>query len=506
MRSHNDPAPGTPRGQDAERAELSGLNEPNAPKQVAHGGPNVPERAAPGEDHTGPDDHHTGPDDDLRDPLATTGAFNLPTMTGGIPVLEDDADRDTAHLPTEQDYARTRQKVTGLVIAVLTTLSAVGPLATDMYIPAFPQAIIDLDTTAARLQFTLTAFFIGAAIGQVVAGPLSDRLGRRTPLLVGIVLCLVASLACALAPTAELMLIARFAQGIGGGFGMVLGRAVIIDLTDGPELFRIMSLMQGIAGIAPIMAPLLGGLILLVGQWREIFLVIAGLSLLSLIGVLTLIGESLPPERRHAGGFRTFAGNMVMLLRRPVFRSYMLVNACSAFALMSYVSASSFVVQHMLGYSSTVYSISFAINSTGMMALSFASARLTKKHDPRLLMRIGILTVIAASAALLVGALWLDTPAWIVLPAFFFTVAPQGFIFGNGAALVSQEAIDFAGTGTAMIGLGFTFAASIAAPLVGIAGEDTALPMAIAMLTGALLCLTMFVIAGRAISVRPTRA
>ncbi|MBP2382785.1 multidrug effflux MFS transporter [Brachybacterium sacelli] len=449
---------------------------------------------------------HAAPDprrDDAHDePLTSTGSVPttsgaIPTITGAIPVMEDVADHDLAQLPSEEELSRTRGKVTILVIVVLTTLSAIGPLATDMYIPAFPEVASDLGTSASRMQLTITAFFLGTASGQVVAGPLSDRLGRRTPLLIGIVLCLLASIGCALAPSVEFLLVLRILQGIGGGFGMVLGRAVLIDMTDGPELFRLMNIMQGVGGVAPIVAPLLGGIILVFGQWREIFLVISAMSLISLIGVLTRIPESLPPSRRHAGGFHTFLRNCRTLLRRRIFVAYMLVNAFSAFALMAYVSASSFVVQEMLGFTSSEYSVSFAINSMGMMALSLLSARLTRSIHPRKLIRVGLIVVTLASFSLLIGSLFLDTPAWIVLPAFFFTVAPQGLIFGNGGALASDQAREIAGTGSAMLGLGFSFSASIAAPLVGIAGTHSSLPMAITMVIGCLISGAFFVVAGR---------
>ena len=422
---------------------------------------------------------------------------SIPTITGAIPVLEDPADHDIAHLPDEEELRRTRGKVTAIVILVLTTLSAIGPLATDMYIPAFPEVAEELGTTASRMQLTITAFFLGTASGQIVAGPLSDRLGRRGPLLIGIILCLLASIGCAMAPSAEVLLVLRVIQGIGGGFGMVLGRAVLIDMTDGPELFRIMNIMQGVGGVAPIVAPLLGGIILVFGQWREIFLVIAAMSLISLLGVIFLIPESLPVSRRHSGGFRTFLRNCRTLLGRRIFVAYMLVNAFSAFALMAYVSASSFVVQEMLGFTSSEYSVSFAINSMGMMAMSLLSARLTRTIHPRRLIRVGLIVVSLASFSLLIGSLFLDTPAWIVLPAFFFTVAPQGMIFGNGGALASDQAREFAGTGSAMLGLGFSFAASIAAPLVGVAGTHSSLPMAIAMVCGVLISGAFFVMAGR---------
>lgn len=425
----------------------------------------------------------------------TTGP--VPTMTGGIPVLEDLHDRDLAKLPSEQEYARTRSKVTALVIVVLTTLSAIGPLATDMYIPAFPEVIDTLGTTAARVQLTITAFFVGTATGQIVAGPASDRLGRRLPLLIGIVLCLIGSIGCALAPDIAVLSVFRVLQGIGGGFGMVLGRAVLIDLTDGPELFRIMNIMQGVGGVAPIVAPLLGGLILLVGQWREVFWVIGAMSLISLVGVLFLIPESLPPSRRHRGGFRAFLGNAGRLLRRPQFTGYLLVNGASAFAVMAYVSASTFVLQEMLGFSEQQYSISFAINSLGMMIMSFASARLTRTYHPRRLITVGLSVVAVAAAALLIGSLFLGTPVWIVLPAFFLVIAPQGLIFGNGAALASQHATDYAGTGSALLGLGFSFSASVAAPLVGLAGTGSSLPMAIAICIGVTVSITCLVLVGR---------
>lgn len=430
----------------------------------------------------------------------TTGA--IPTMTGGIPVLEDLADRDIAHLPSEAEYARTRSKVTVMVIVVLTTLSSIGPLATDMYIPAFPEVTGALGTTPARLQFTLTAFFVGTASGQIVAGPLSDRVGRKGPLLVGIVLCLLGSIGCALAPDVTFLLLFRVLQGVGGGFGMVLGRAVLIDMTDGPELFRIMNIMQGIGGLAPIVAPLLGGLILVVGEWREIFWVIGGMSLISLVGVITLIRESLPESRRHAGGFRAFLHNTKTLLQRRIFTSYLLVNAFSAFAVMAYVSASTFVMQEMLGFSSQTYSILFAINSGGMMSMSFLSARLTRTIHPRRLISVALSVVAFAAVTLLIGSLFLGTPAWLVLPAFFLTVAPQGMIFGNGAALASQEAADFAGTGSALLGLGFSFSASIAAPIVSIAGEHSSLPMAIAISVGVTMSITCLILAGRGASGR----
>lgn len=447
----------------------------------------------------------------LSEPPTSTGPINLPTLSGAVPVLEDGdfveremaEDRQEATAREEArrtgalDGVETRYKVTALIVFVLTTISATGPLATDMYIPAFPQVLVDFDTTAARLQLTLTAFFLGTASGQILAGPLSDRLGRRAPLIVGLVLCLLGSVGCALATNVDMMTAMRVLQGFGGGFGMVLGRAVLIDLASGPELFRTLNIMQGIGGIAPIVAPLLGGVVLLVSQWQAVFWVIGSMTAISLIGVIFAIPESLPADKRQSGGLRTFLRNVKTLLKRPIFTIYLLVNAFSAFALMSYVSASTFVVQDMLGFSSTVYSVSFAVNSTGMMAMSFLSARLVRTIAPRVLIGIGLSIVGVAATALLIGSLLGTPPAWLVFPAFFFIVAPQGLIFGNGAAMASSEATDLAGTGSALLGLGFSFAASSAAPLVGLAGSSSSLPMAVTMTIGVVISLIMWMMAGR---------
>src|SRR5699024_10373741 len=198
-----------------------------------------------------------------------------------------------------------------------------------------------------------------------------------------------------------------------------------------------------------------------------------------------------------SGGFRTFLRNVRSPLRRRIFVAYMLVTAFSAFALMAYVSASSFVVQEMLGFTSTEYSVRFAINSMGMMTMSLLSARLTRTIHPRKLIRVGLIAVSLASLSLLIGSLLLAPPPGVVLPPLVFTVAPPGMIFRNGGALASDQAREFAGTGSAMLGLGFSFSASVAAPLVGIAGTHSSLPMAIAMVCGVLICGTFFVLAGR---------
>ncbi|MGQ4506679.1 multidrug effflux MFS transporter [Dermabacteraceae bacterium P13103] len=418
---------------------------------------------------------------------------DVPTATGGIPVV---ADGTVQCHPDRAQRKQNQKRITALMIAVLTTLSAVAPFAIDTYIPAFPVAKEELNTTQSLLQFTLTSFFIGTAVGQIVAGPLSDRFGRRKPLLTGILVCLLASLGCAFSPNITALLWFRMLQGIGGGFGMVLGRAVLIDMTEGPELFRLMNIMQGVNGIAPIIAPIVGGIIIEFSYWRNVFYVSVAMSLISLIGIIFLIPESLPPERRHGGGMHTFLKNCRILFGRRDYLGYLLVNAFSAMTLMAYVSASSFVVQDMLGFSASAYSLVFACYAMGLMSMSLLSARLNRSVPPRSLIRIGLTMSSAGSLLLLLGALN-GTPAWAVLPGFLLAVPAQGFIFGNGAALASSRARDVAGTASALLGLGFSFSASFASPLVGVAGSQSSLPMALVMCGGAMVSVTMFILVGR---------
>lgn len=394
-------------------------------------------------------------------------------------------------------------RVTPLIVLILTALSAIGPLATDMYIPAFPVATKDLGTTPAGMQLTLTSFFVGMGAGQIVAGPFSDRFGRRTPLLIGIVLCFIGSVCCALAVGIDFMLAARLLQGFGGGVGMVLGRAVLIDIAKGPELFRTLNIMQGIGGVAPIVAPLLGGAILLFATWRESFWFISAISFLSLIAVLFKIPETHPRNLRQSGGFKMLTINAASLFKRRRFTAYLFLNMFSAFCLMAYVSASSFVTQNMFGFAPFEYSLTFAVNSFGLMSMSFLSARLAGTVKPRRLVKIGLSISSTGALALLIGVLFLNTPVYIVLPGFFLIVMAQGFIFGNGGALASQEALDMTGTASALLGLGFSFAAALAAPLVGLAGNNSALPMALVMAAGALLAWSFYYLAGRA---KPTLA
>ena len=195
-----------------------------------------------------------------------------------------------------------------VVLGTVVLVSAIAPLATDMYVPAFPQVGDDLAASATQVQLTLTTFFVGMALGQLVGGPVSDARGRRTPLLVSLVVMTAASVACAFAPSIGLMMLVRFVQGFSGGWAMVTARSVVIDLSEGPRLVRHLNVIAGITGVAPIVGPLMGAAILQLTDWRVSFWVVAALGAAMVLTVALGVPESLPAERRHGGGLRQLGG------------------------------------------------------------------------------------------------------------------------------------------------------------------------------------------------------
>ncbi|MEH3075566.1 MAG: multidrug effflux MFS transporter [Quadrisphaera sp.] len=387
--------------------------------------------------------------------------------------------------------------VSAALIAAVVLLTAIAPLATDMYVPAFPDVARDLGTSATAVQLTLTTFFTGMALGQLVGGPVSDARGRRAPLLVAIAVVLLASVACALAPSIEVMAAARFVQGLAGGWAMVIGRAVVVDLATGPQLVRSLNLVQGVGGVAPVLAPLLGGVILQLSDWRAPFWAIALITAVTGAVVWFVVPESLPAGRRHAGGLRSFAGAARQVLGDRTYVGFLV--ACSAMmvALFAYVATSAFVLRSMNGLSPIAYSVSFAANAAGMTVAALVSARLAGRVPTRTVILAGQLLALAAGFAMLVGAVWFGTPLVLALVSFFALMVAIGFVLGNAGALASAAVPEHPGTGSAVLGMLQWGAAGVAAPLAGIGGEHTAVPVAVQMTLGAAVSLVALLVVGR---------
>ncbi|MBK9695982.1 MAG: multidrug effflux MFS transporter [Propionibacteriaceae bacterium] len=368
------------------------------------------------------------------------------------------------------------------VLAAVVLVSGIAPLATDMYVPAFPVVGADLAATASQVQLTLTTFFVGMALGQLVGGPVSDARGRRRPLLVSLVVLTAASVACALAPSIGWMLAARFVQGLAGGWAMVTARAVVVDLARGAGLVRSLNLVAGVGGIAPIVGPLLGGVILQFSGWRVSFWIVAALGAAMVLAVLASVPESLPEARRHRGGLVDLVRPVREVVSHRRFVAFLIVNALSMGVIFAYVATSAFILQTMNGLTPIEYSLDFAANAVGLAAATLLAAHLAGRVRTETIIGIGVALTGAAGLALLVGALWLELPLWLAIVAFFVLMSAQGFIGPNAGALASDAVPHQPGTGSAVLGFLQWTMAGLIAPLTGIGGDTNAVPMAVIIL------------------------
>lgn len=368
------------------------------------------------------------------------------------------------------------------MFGTLVLLSMTGPLAIDMYLPGLPQIGADLGTSASMAQLTLTTFMIGLAVGQLVIGPLSDGLGRRRLLLIGTAVFGVSALACALAPSIAVLLIARFLMGFSGGAGVVLARAVIADRAQGDRAAKLFSLMMVIGGLAPVLAPLLGGVLMDPIGWRGIFFVLTGVSAVMFFGVWQFIPETLEPARRHGTSAASFLRNLGTVLRHRQYLGYTVGFGLSFGALFAYISSSPFIIQDLLGFSPGMFSILFAVNAVGLAGANALSSRLIGRFRPRQLLTVGLAALLAVGTLLTMVGFAGVTSAAVILPLMFALASSIGLVFGNATALALGQVRHVAGSGSAVLGaLQFTIGAAVS-PLAGLGGGTTIVPMALTVL------------------------
>ncbi len=370
------------------------------------------------------------------------------------------------------------------MLCVLALISAIAPLSIDMYLPGLPLMADALDTTAASVQLTLTTFMAGLGIGQLIIGPISDGLGRRRILLAATIITALSGAACAVAPNIEFLIGARLVQGLSGGAAIVLARACIADRARGDDAAKLFSIMMIIGGIAPVVAPLIGG---------------------ALLGPRRVARDLLGPGGRGRcnGGWCRFArsrdtsaratprrriegliSNLRYVVRNRHYLGYALAFVFGFGALFAYISASPFVVQNVLGLSPSQFSIAFAVNATGMVTAAMITTRLLGRVGARTLLRFGVCLLLMGGAVLFcTSVVFSSTNTWLILVPLFVAISSIGFIMGNATALAQGEVTNAAGTGSALMGAGQFGLAALVSPLVGIAGEDTAVPMAIAIPT-----------------------
>lgn len=365
-------------------------------------------------------------------------------------------------------------------VVVLGLLVGLGPFTIDLYLPALPVVADELNAAEATIQLTLTATMIGFGLGQLVIGPWSDTVGRKLPLILATALHVGASIGVAFAPSIEWVLVFRVLQGVGAAGGGVVAMATVRDLFGGQPLVGMLSRLALVTSLAPILAPVIGSQLLAVLDWRGLFLALAGYGIVVSILAATFIVETLPPERRRVKGHSTTAQRYRAVLSDRVFIGVALIAGLMFSGLFAYLSSSSFVFQEVYGLDAQQFGILFAINSIGLAVSSQVASRLMRRFAPPKILAVSLpLMALAGFGA--AGAAALGAPMWVIVACTFVFLSCAGLSFPciQVTALAPHGAE--AGTAAALLGAINFGLASAAAPIVGLFGTESAIPMGLGM-------------------------
>ncbi|AJS60490.1 multidrug effflux MFS transporter [Paenibacillus sp. IHBB 10380] len=361
---------------------------------------------------------------------------------------------------------------------VLGTLSAFGPFSLDMYLPSLPLLADDLHTSTSYAQLSLTACMAGLAIGQLLAGPLSDVRGRRKPLIIGLILYTLSSLLCIIVPSIWSFVALRFIQGAAGAAGIVISRAIVRDLYSGTELTKFFALLMLVNGAAPIIAPVAGGQLLEFTTWRGVFVVLSLIGVVALLAVILGLSETLPSNRRARGGLKQMFTTFRHIMGDRLFMGYALSQGLVGTAMFAYISGSPFVLQNIYNVSPQMFSLCFAINGLGIIIASQLAGRLAERIGETRLLVTGLILAAVGGSWLLVAITMKAGLIGILIP-LFIVVSCVGLVNTSAFSLAMKNQADSAGSASALLGVMMFLFGGIVAPLVGIGGENTALPMGI---------------------------
>ncbi|PMY35268.1 Bcr/CflA family drug resistance efflux transporter [Pseudomonas sp. GW456-L14] len=390
-------------------------------------------------------------------------------------------------------------------ILILGALSAFGPLAIDFYLPAFPAMALAFGTDEKHVQLTLAAYFLGLSIGQLAYGPVADRFGRRIPLLAGVGLFTLASLACAYAPNLEWLIGARFVQALGGCAGMVISRAVVSDKCDAVGSAKVFSQLMLVMGLAPILAPMLGGLLVNLYGWQSIFIMLTLFSALAGLAVALGLPESLPahvPRQPLSGALRQYG----RLLADRVFLGHALTGGIAIAGMFAYIAGSPFVFIKLYGVPAEHFGWFFGINAGGFILVAQINARLLAKRGPAFLLARTVWIYLLGGLALLAVSSLHPAQLWPLLAPLFICIASLGCILPNASACAMNGQGARAGSASAMLGcLQFSVAAGAAA-LVGVLHDGSAVPMATVISLCGVLVVTLAMVTRKLQNARALQA
>lgn len=388
------------------------------------------------------------------------------------------------------------------MVLILGALSAFGPLAIDFYLPAFPAMAQAFATDEKHVQATLAAYFLGLSLGQLAYGPMADRFGRRKPLLFGVALFTLASLACAYAPNLDTLILARFFQALGGCAGMVLSRAIVSDKCDPVASAKVFSQLMLVMGLAPILAPMLGGVLVNLAGWQSIFLALSLFSAACLLAVGLGLPESLPahmPRPPLSGALRQY----LRLFADRVFVGHALTGGIAIAGMFAYIAGSPFVFIKLYGVPAEHYGWLFGTNAAGFILVAQINARLLAKRGPAFLLVRAVWLYLAAGLVLLGVAALRPTQLWPLLVPLFVCIASLGCIIPNAAACAMSGQGARAGSASALMGcLQFSVAAGAAA-LVGLLHDGSAVPMTLVISLCGTLVVSVALLTRRLQATRP---
>jgi len=392
---------------------------------------------------------------------------------------------------------RTQRTVGPALATLMMLLTVFGPISMDLYLPVLPALTSSLGASTSAAQLTLTACLVGLAVGQLIAGPLSDRYGRRRPLLIGVTAYAVASALCAISPSIETLVLARLVQGLAGAVGIVIAQAAGRDVYDGGALLRYYGRLTVLGGLAAIVGPVIGGQLARLTDWRGLFFFLSAIGVLLLLATALIFKETLPSTDRTTGGLGQAGRDFRQLLSDRLFLGSILISGFTYAALFAYLSGATYILQGVYGLSPQGYSIAFGANSFGFMVFGYLAGRLSERWSERGTLTIGLLMCgLGALGLLATGLLTLQLP--VVLVSLFLLASGTAVTSPPATSLALADYPELAGTASSVLGMARFGFGGIAAPLVGLGGADAVLPLGIVTVASiALAVIAQTILVGR---------
>ena len=388
-----------------------------------------------------------------------------------------------------------------LVILILGLLSALGPFSIDLYLPGFPEIARDLNSTTGRVALSLSSYFVGVSLGQMIYGPLLDRFGRRIPLLVGLFIYLFASVIIVYVTSVDSLILARFIQALGGCAGMVAARALVRDLFPVTETAKIFSLLMLVIAVSPIVAPTLGGFATAHWGWHSIFIILAVLAALNILMVYLWLPLGAPPDTSMSLRSRPIFNSFWTVFKTPQFYTYTLTGSFAASGLYAYIAGSPHVFMELYGVSEKQYGWIFGIIAMGLVTASQVNTLLLRKYTSQQIVKATLICQVIAGALLFFGTVFHLIEMYSLIVLAFLFLSTQGFAFPNTSALSLAPFERSAGTASALMGALQLGIGAIITSVVSMLSDNTPLPMTGIMFLCAIVSLGMLFMGNRNIKI-----